>query len=73
MSAVNDKSQVIGEFLEWLQNEKSVELCVRNDLSDQLMPFRFSTEELLAEFFEIDLKEGEKEKRQMLENLRGKK
>lgn len=74
MMAVKDKSQVIGEFLEWLQYERSitVELCVRNDIHDKLFPFNFSTEKLLAEFFNIDLNKVEKEKRQILDELRRK-
>jgi hypothetical protein len=74
MAAVKDKSQIIGEFLEWLTHERliRVELCVRNDIHDNLIPCYPSTEELLAEFFDIDLNKIEKEKRQMLDELRRK-
>lgn len=72
MMAVKEKSQVIGEFLEWLTCERStqVELCVRNDLTDRIMPCYTSTEQLLAEFFDIDLDKVEEEKRGILDEIK---
>ena len=74
MAAVKDESQAIGSFLEWLQHERSitVELCVRHDISDKLMPYWINIEQLLAEYFEIDLDKVEKEQRHMLDELRRK-
>ncbi len=34
LHAVKDKSQVIGEFLEWLQSEKKVQLCLAHEHTD---------------------------------------
>jgi hypothetical protein len=59
LSAARPKSQVIGEFLEWLASEKEIHL----DQSVRL-------EDLLAEFFGIDQNKLEKERRMMLDNLR---
>ena len=59
MKKVQKDSQLIGEFLEWLQNEHHV-LLPKNE------------EDLLAQFFEIDLKKVEKEKREILKDLRKK-
>ena len=77
MTAVKDRSQMIGEFLEWLEWEKNWEICERQSGDreyghEQLVPVSFSTEKLLAEFFDIDLSKVEKEKIQMLNELRNK-
>ncbi len=56
---VKDESQTIGEFLDWLQEEHEI-----------FLPF--SITDLLAEYFEIDLKEVERERRAILDELRGK-
>lgn len=53
---VCDKSQVIGEFLDWVLEAKDAELCAAN------FPLRISHEKLLAEYFDIDLKKVEKER-----------
>lgn len=70
LSAITERSQVIGEFLDWLQHERSVELCERDCLSDKLMMCSSSIEQLLAEYFEIDLEKVEQEKRAILDELR---
>lgn len=54
---VAEQSQICGEFLDWLQFEKRVHLPN-------------SIEKLLAEFFEIDLKKLEAEKREILVEVR---
>ena len=71
MLAVKDKSQVIGEFLEWLQCVKEIELCQLIDGEEEMeySPIYFSNEELLAEFFNIDLDKVEKEKLCILDEL----
>jgi hypothetical protein len=69
MVAVQDKSQAIGEFIEWLQHYKEYEICHICPEEGEYAPIYFSTEELLAEFFEIDLKKVEKERRKMLKEL----
>ncbi len=76
--AVKDKSQAIGEFMDWLQNTKGAVLrrwvqytesadgFMFSEPRDALAPFRGSIEDLLAEFFGIDPKRIEVEKRAML-------
>lgn len=56
--------QTIEEFLEWLFTEKDVMLYywVINKIANSS-----DMEKLIAEFFEIDLKAVEQEKRQLLE------
>ena len=67
MAKVQSESQAIGAFLDWLGSEKSVYLAGSEDMD---VPFNYQKEELLAEFFEIDLKKVEREKRHMLEGCR---
>lgn len=83
MIAVKDQSQAIGEFLEWL-DEKGWWICrsatqedTRDDEGERtgiregdLLPIYKSIEILLAEYFNIDLKKAEQEKRALLESLR---
>lgn len=80
MIAAREKSQAIGEFLEWLRKEKKVVLSVYSKAEDEeaglrhpqerLMPFYDNTEKMLADYFEIDLAAVEQEKRAILEALR---
>jgi hypothetical protein len=79
-------SQKIGEFIDWLRREKEVKFAqyhqhsdecfdANGDLAcgsrnDELFPFRFSTNSLLAEFFGIDLEKVERERRELLEQIR---
>jgi hypothetical protein len=75
LSAVKDKSQAIGEFLEWLDYEKNYRICslCENDdpwRSEEYVPIFTTNEKLLAEFFCIDLNKLEQEKRKMLDELR---
>ncbi len=69
MEAVKDKSKAIGEFLEWLSDTKRLVICDSTPF-DELYVVNFSDEELLAEFFNIDMNKIEKEKRQMLKQIR---
>ena len=69
LHAVKAQSQPIGEFLEWLQAEKDIVLC-RYTETDFCLPVRQGIESLLAEFFEIDLEQAEREKQLLLANLR---
>lgn len=86
MVAVKDKSQAIGQFLEWLQEEKGVHLaeyhrhtraCLDHEahlvcglLEDHSVRWSYSIERLLAEYFNIDLDKVEQEKQAMLEEIR---
>ena len=69
---VKDKSQFIGEFLEWLQTEQKITFGEYTDENpDTLFPILHkSTEKWLALYFNIDLNKIEEERLQMLKNLR---
>ena len=78
---VHERSQAIGEFLEWLYSSKKY--CIARSLTDEeeesdeweedaLIAVQAPTEELLAEFFKIDLVQAEKERRELLEQIREK-
>lgn len=70
MKAVKPKSQAIGEFLEWLADEKGYAICENTrGAREDWVPIRFNIEEILAEFFEIDLEKVEKERRAILAAL----
>lgn len=73
MKFVQRESQAIGSFLEWLKRDKGVSLMhtVFDEGSGRgvEIPFSYNIEKLLAEYFEIDLNEAEKEKRAILEDL----
>lgn len=60
MEKVKEKSQTIGEFLDWLQNEKEISLC--EYLDDEYSPISDNIEQILAKYFNIDLNQIEKEK-----------
>lgn len=68
--AILEKSQAIGEFLEWLQT-KGIELAVYpNDGGyEHLMPYRKSIQMILADYFNIDLGKIEAEKRAIIKEL----
>ena len=74
---MREKSQAIGEFLEWLRSgeadgsklKRSVFLGVYTS-ETEILPFQYSVEALLARFFEIDLKKVEQERRALLEEMR---
>ncbi len=63
---VQRETQAICEFMEWLDRHKAIEL--RQRLTDY--PVMEKMRELVAEFYEIDLKEIENEKDRMVGELR---
>jgi hypothetical protein len=69
---VADKSQAIGQFLDVFLGEKGLVLAEYNgdDERPRLYPATVRIDLLLAEFFDIDLKKIENEKRAMLETMR---
>lgn len=72
---VQDKSQAIGEFLDWLQNEEKVTLCklgkpFGEDAITYYTPIHESIDWLLAKYFGIDLDLLSQEKAKMLERIR---
>jgi len=70
---VQDKSQIIGEFLYWLNSTKGLSICRLglHGRREEFLPICYPTTDLLGEFFEIDMKKLEKEKLKMLDSLRG--
>lgn len=72
MRIVKGKSQAIGEFLEWLEREKQIELCERDKSDEELYPCAIPIERLIAAHFGIDLMRVEEEKQALLEELRAK-
>mgnify|MGYP001566530051 CR=1 FL=1 len=69
MRSVKEQSQTIGEFLDYLSGE-SIVLAHYERSSDKLVPIYQSIENLLADYFDIDLDKVEEEKRQMLDEMR---
>jgi hypothetical protein len=78
--AVREQANQIGEFIDFLRYEKKYTLAKWYKLEDEdddeeeieqkLMPEFPDMEKLLAEYFDIDLKKLEEEKRVMLEECR---
>lgn len=64
LKSVAPHSQKIGEFLEWLEAEKGIRLRTDDD-----GPVYTSYENLIAEFFEIDLRQVERERQEILGRL----
>lgn len=69
LEAVLEKRDIIGEFLEWLQERYTLGTFIqfKGALSQELWPARKSVEELLAAYFNIDTKKLEEEKREIHE------
>jgi len=66
MLKIIDKSQLCGEFLEWLQQRYT--LCTVDERG--FCPGYVSVQNLLAEFFDIDLKKVDAEKAALLDAIR---
>ncbi len=71
LKKVSEQSQSIGEFLEWAFSEKSLFFAEYVDGSDFPREHRQGIESILSEYFKIDQKKLEKEKREMLASIRG--
>ncbi len=72
MRAVRDQSQKLSEFLAWL-DERGIHLCEvmdRGPREGEFSPLRLGYENLLARYFEIDLKKIEEERRALLDEQR---
>lgn len=67
MLEVQESSQAIGEFLEWL-SEQRIDLCsvIPGSGHDRWAPITKGREELLADHFGIDLNAVERERRAIL-------
>jgi len=85
MMKIREQSQTVGEFVDWLRDEKNVTLCESHQHSefcenpdediecelekDEYIPYSFRIQELLAEYFDIDLDKVETERRKILESI----
>ena len=73
LEKLGDYPQVIGEFLEWMSYEKQIQRAIYSNTEkgdDNLYLDNTPTQDLLAEYFEIDRDKLEQEKQQMLEEMR---
>lgn len=75
MLAVKEKSQAIGEFLEWLDGQEIMLAEWTGSNCDEcgkevLMLMVMHREKLLAKYFEIDLNKCEQERQQILADLK---
>lgn len=71
MASVQESSQAIGEFIDWL-GENGMVICTSESglRGSQFYPVLDSTEKLLARHFEVDLNAAEHERRQVLAECR---
>ena len=69
MQTVHDNSQLIGEFLGWLSG-KDIELGIYDEGAEEICPITQTPEQLLADYFEIDLAKCEKERQALLDAVR---
>ena len=67
---MNNIIELLGEFLEWVEEERGLHLCSYSGYSKEYIPTAIVLEKLLAKFFNIDLGKVNKEKREMLNGLR---
>jgi hypothetical protein len=78
LSLIKDKSQAIGEFLDWLQNERKLVICrwypdefIKGErIAGTWELARIPIHTLLAEYFGIDEDKLEREKREILVDIR---
>lgn len=73
MAAVKDRSQAIGEFIEWLNGQGIVMAQyqpVEGYSNHVLLPTAERIETVLARYFAIDLRAIEAEKQAMIEAMR---
>lgn len=68
MKSVKDQSEIIGGFIDWLSCNQ-LEICIRNP-DDDLFPVRKSIEQLLAQYFKINLNKCERERQAVLSYVR---
>lgn len=66
----NDATTLVGQFFDWLKEEKSYVFAKFGDDTDELIPVFEPVGKLLAAFFGINENALESEKRAMLEHLR---
>ena len=69
MKAVQAESQTIGAFLDAISQKEMI--LAEYDDKDRLFPVHKSIEQILADYFEIDLVKVEKERCAILDHIRG--
>jgi len=69
-SKIIDQSQIIGCFIEWLMHETDIVFGKWDEHDDELNPCHISIQQILADYFDIDLNKLEAEKQSMLEKIR---
>lgn len=69
VKTIQHLSQSIYDFLVWAEERHKWELGEYG--REKMCPVYVSKQDILAEYFEIDLKRLEDEKRQMLDKIRG--
>lgn len=69
MESVQASSQIVGEFLDWLQ-EEGLAIC-KPEGSGRYFPVMETTEQLLARHFGVDLMGVERERRLLLAEVQG--
>jgi len=72
LKKIQKQSQTIGTFLDWLQNERkpTLQLCQVDTEVEHYYPTHVGIQDLLSEYFKIDLVKLEKEKREILDEFR---
>lgn len=70
LSIIQDRREAIAQFVDWAFEEHDMELALREG-DDRLYPISGRLDDLILEFFGVDLAELEKERRAMLADLRG--
>lgn len=68
LKTIKNESQIIGSFLDYMKNEEGIILCRLG--GHEYEPLYTSIEEILASYFDIDLRKINEEKEQMLEECR---
>lgn len=70
LQKVVDKSQAIGEFLDWLTGEQGYVIAEFDEKYDQYVPMHQPIQGWLSRYFDIDQNVIEQEKRAMLDEMR---
>lgn len=69
LRAIKGDNDIIASFLEWLQDKKTPLVLCDYTPHTELHPTRFSIEQVLAIYFDIDLKKLSDEKDRMVEAM----
>jgi hypothetical protein len=75
LKALGTNRAAVQRFIDWLYDEQEWQICEemeyeRGEYGDRLLPIMKRREDIMAEFFEIDLTMLDDEKRAMLDHIR---